>query len=60
MSDNPLNTALQTLGNTVDSINTKVEQAKQNVVDDTVFVINQFMDHFNTYMMFEAEKKKLT
>jgi len=41
------------------SIN-ELEQAKQNVVDDTVFVINQFMDHFNTYMMFEAEKKKLT
>ena len=38
----------------------ELEQAKQNVVDDTIFVINQFMDHFNTYMMFEAEKKKLS
>ena len=36
-----------------------LEKAKQNAVDDTIFVINQFMEHFNTYMMFEAEKKKL-
>lgn len=36
-----------------------LEKAKQDAVDDTIFVINQFMEHFNTYMMFEAEKKKL-
>lgn len=34
-------------------------QAQHNAVDDTVFIINNFMEHFNTYMMFEAEKKKL-
>jgi hypothetical protein len=34
-------------------------QATQNAIDDTVFVINNFMEHFNTYMMFEAEKKNL-
>ena len=37
----------------------ELEQATQNAVDDTVFVINNFMEHFNEYMMFEAEKKKL-
>ena len=37
----------------------ELEKAKQDAVDDTVFVINNFMEHFNTYMMFEAEKKKL-
>ena len=36
-----------------------LENAKQYAVDDTVFVINSFMEHFNTYMMIEAEKKKL-
>jgi len=34
-------------------------QATQNAIDDTVFVINNFMEHFNTYMMFEAEQKNL-
>jgi len=37
----------------------ELENAKQYAVDDAVFVINNFMEHFNTYMMFEAEKKKL-
>jgi len=37
----------------------ELNKAKQDAVDDTIFVINQFMEHFNTYMMFEAEKKKL-
>jgi hypothetical protein len=37
----------------------ELDKAKQDAVDDTIFVINQFMEHFNTYMMFEAEKKKL-
>jgi hypothetical protein len=31
-------------------------QAAQNSVDDTVFVINAFMEHFNTYMMTQAEE----
>lgn len=34
-------------------------KATQNAIDDTVFVINNFMEHFNTYMMFEAEQKNL-
>jgi hypothetical protein len=37
----------------------EIEEAKENAVNDTVFVINEFMNHFNTYMLFEAEKKKL-
>jgi hypothetical protein len=37
----------------------QMEQATQHAVDDTIFVINNFMEHFNTYMMFEAEKKSL-
>jgi hypothetical protein len=37
----------------------QMEQATQHAVDDTIFVINNFMEHFNTYMMFEAEKKNL-
>ena len=36
-----------------------IEKAKNNAVDDTVFVINNFMEHFNTYMMLEAEQKNL-
>jgi hypothetical protein len=36
----------------------ELEEAKQNVVEDTAFVINNFMEHFNTYMMTE-EKPKL-
>jgi hypothetical protein len=31
-------------------------QAAQNSVDDTVFVINAFMEHFNTYMMTKAKE----
>jgi len=37
----------------------QIEKAQQDAVEDTVFVINNFMEHFNTYMMFEAEKKSL-
>ncbi len=33
-------------------------KATQDAIDDTVFVINAFMEHFNTYMMMESEKKK--
>ena len=35
----------------------QLEEAKNNAVNDTVFIINNFMEQFNTYMMFEAEKK---
>jgi uncharacterized FlaG/YvyC family protein len=37
----------------------QIEKAQQDAVNDAVFVINSFMEHFNTYMMFEAEKKNL-
>jgi len=37
----------------------QLKKSQQDAVDDTVFVINNFMEHFNTYMMFEAEKKNL-
>jgi hypothetical protein len=37
----------------------ELERAKQNAVDDVIFVINNFMEHFNTYMMMESEKRKL-
>jgi hypothetical protein len=33
--------------------------AAQNVVDDTIFVINSFMEHLNNQMMTSAEDKKL-
>jgi ribosomal protein S13 len=36
----------------------QLEEAKQNAVNDAIFVINNFMEHFNTYMMMESEKKK--
>jgi hypothetical protein len=34
-------------------------KAAQNAVDDTVFVINNFMEHFNSYMLTIAEEKKI-
>lgn len=34
-------------------------QSTQNAIDDTVFVINSYMEHINTYMMMEAEAKKI-
>ena len=34
-------------------------QAAQNSVDDTVFVINAFMEHFNAYMLVQAEESKI-
>jgi hypothetical protein len=37
----------------------QLEKAKQDAVDDVIFVINNFMEHFNTYMLTEAENKKL-
>jgi hypothetical protein len=36
-----------------------LESAKQNAVNDTVFIVNEFMEHFNTYMMTEAEARNL-
>lgn len=32
-------------------------KAAQNAVDDTVFIINKFMEHFNYYMLLESENK---
>jgi len=34
-------------------------KSTQDAIDDTVFVINAFMEHFNTYMIMESEKRKL-
>jgi hypothetical protein len=34
-------------------------KAAQDAVDDTVFVINKFMEQFNYYMLIESEKDKL-
>ena len=35
----------------------QIEQATQNSVDDTIFVINRFMEEFNTHMLVESEQK---
>jgi hypothetical protein len=37
----------------------EMTQAAQNSVNDTVFVINAFMEHFNTYMMTQAKESKI-
>jgi len=34
-------------------------EAGKNAVDDTIFVINNFMEHFNQYMLVQAENQKL-
>lgn len=34
-------------------------KAAQDAVNDTVFVINSFMEHFNSYMLTEAETQKI-
>lgn len=34
-------------------------QATQNAIDDTIFVVNGFMSHFNEYMMMQAEESKI-
>lgn len=34
-------------------------KSTQDAIDDTVFVINSYMEHINTYMMMEAEQKKI-
>ena len=34
-------------------------KAQQDVVEDTVFIINRFMEHFNTYMLAEQDKPNL-
>jgi hypothetical protein len=35
----------------------QVAEATQNAVNDTVFVINRFMEEFNTQMLVESEQK---
>ena len=35
----------------------QIAEATQNAVDDTVFIINRFMEEFNTHMLVEAEQK---
>ena len=34
-------------------------KSAQNAVNDTVFVINKFMEYFNNNMILQAEKQKL-
>jgi hypothetical protein len=34
----------------------KIVEAGQNAVEDTIFVINNFMEHFNNYMIMESEQ----
>lgn len=36
-----------------------IEKVKKYSVDDTVFVINSFMDYFNQMMVSEAEKREI-
>jgi enamine deaminase RidA (YjgF/YER057c/UK114 family) len=36
----------------------ELEEAKKNVVDDTIFVINNFMEHFNNLMMQASQEPK--
>ena len=36
-----------------------IEEAKENAVNDTIFVINSFMEHFNNSMIPQAEDQKL-
>lgn len=37
----------------------QIEEARQNAVDDTVFVVENFMSLFNDLMLTEASNKKL-
>jgi hypothetical protein len=37
----------------------QLERATQDAVDDVVFVISNFMEHFNAYMIQQAEQVKL-
>jgi hypothetical protein len=34
-------------------------KAAQHAVDDTVFIINKFMEQFNYHMLLESNKQKL-
>ena len=34
-------------------------EAQQEAVEDTIFIINRFMEHFNTYMLAEQDKSNL-
>jgi enamine deaminase RidA (YjgF/YER057c/UK114 family) len=36
----------------------ELEEAKKNVVEDTIFVINNFMEHFNNLMMQASQETK--
>ena len=36
-----------------------IAKAQQDVVEDTVFIINRFMEHFNTHMLAEQDKPNL-
>ena len=40
-------------------VDENIEKIKQYSVDDTVFVINSFMDYFNQMMVSEAEKREI-
>lgn len=37
----------------------QLEKATQDAVDDAVFVINNFMEHFNQLMLMQAEEKRI-
>ena len=37
----------------------QLADAAQNAVEDTAFIINQFMEHFNTQMLAEQDKPNL-
>jgi len=37
----------------------QMEESTQNAVNDTLFVINRFMEHFNTHMLAEQDKPNL-
>jgi hypothetical protein len=37
----------------------EMDQAKENAVNDTILIINSFMEKFNEVMILEATEKKL-
>lgn len=36
-----------------------IVKAAQNAVDDTAFIVNNFMEHFNQLMITQAEEKRI-
>jgi hypothetical protein len=36
----------------------EMEKAAQNAVDDTIFIINNFMEHFNNVMIQQSESQE--